>query len=220
MWEVYIHFILILLPLALWLIRFKKLNAELKLLGTTICITFFIEGYAAYLMFQLTRNLFLYHWLIPVQYVLFSSVFFVALTNETHKKVILLSIPLYLLLVILFTFTLQPPTEFNSYARLLKNILITGWTLLYYKEIFTSLKVVNLNKEPMFWVSTGLLFFSLGNFFVDGLMNYLLSLSYELAHTLNYIRVFLGYLLYITFLIALLLSKKQAQEHNYKKIRL
>jgi len=208
MWEIFIHFTLVLLPLSLWLMKYKGLGTDMRILGFTIAITLLIEGYAAYLVFQLTRNLYLYHLLIPIQYTLFSLVFYQALEGDAPRKAILASIPLYLLTVLLITLHLQTTTEFNSYARLLKNALLACWALLYYREVFKDLKIIRLHREPMFWISTGLFFYSLGNFFVDGLMNYLLGISFELAHALYYVSVFLGYFLYITFLIAFVLSCK------------
>lgn len=205
MWEIYIHFSLVLLPLALCLFKYRALGADLRILGITIAVTLLIEGYAAYLVFQLTRNLYLYHLLIPIQYTLFSLVFYKALEGATSRKAILVSIPLYLLTVLLITLHLQTTSEFNSYARLIKNALLACWALLYYQEVFRDLRVARLDREPMFWISTGLFFYSLGSFFVDGFMNYLLALSYETAHTLYYISVFLGYMLYATFLIAFIL---------------
>ncbi|MDX5483203.1 MAG: hypothetical protein LPK07_16100 [Hymenobacteraceae bacterium] len=216
MWVIYIHFALVLLPLVLWSVKYKDLGMDLRILGFAMAITLLVEGYAAYLVFQLTRNLYLYHLLIPIQYTLFSLVIYQALEGITARKTVLVSIPLYLLIVLLITLHLQTTTEFNSYARLMKNALLACWTLLYYREVFKGLRVIRLDREPMFWISTGLFFYSLGSFFVDGLMNYLLGLSYEIAHTLYYISVFLGYMLYITFLIAFVLCCKYPNDARVK----
>lgn len=220
MWEIYVHFTILLLALACWAAKFSKMGLELKLVGSVLALTLFLEGYAAYLALNMTKNLFLYHWLIPVQYIVFSLAYAATLSNPLFKRGILISIPTYLLLVLLITLHLQSIAEFNSYARILKNVLIISWTLLYYKEIFASLKVINLGKEPMFWVSTGLLFFSLGSFFTEGLMNHLLNLSYELAHTLNYISIFLKYLLNITFTIAFWFGGQNYRQDRLVKAKL
>ncbi|PRY09839.1 hypothetical protein CLV24_11743 [Pontibacter ummariensis] len=208
MWEVNFFFGLLLLNLILWALSFKRLHEALKALGYPLLATLFIEGYAAYLLFNNTRNLYLYHILTPLQYALFSVVAYKALTSFTYRRAILLSIPIYLLISFFITLFLQGLSEYNSYALSIKNALLACWALLYYRETFADLKVVRLEKEPLFWVNTGMFFYSLGSFFVDGLMNQLLVQSYELAHTLYYINVFLGYFLYISFLIAFLLSLK------------
>jgi len=211
MWDVYIYFSLLLLSLIFWIIRFKHLQAGLRILGLTLLINCIMEGYAAYLMFHMTNNLYLYNILIPVQYALYALVFYTGLVGGKEIRLILLSIPLYLVVTLLIILHLQTFSEFNSYTRLMKDVLIACWALLYYREVFTGLRVIRLHKEPMFWISTGLFFYSLGSFFSDGFMDYLLGLSYKMAHMLYYINVFLGLLLNVTFLIAFMFSKNHSR---------
>lgn len=181
---------------------------ELRLLGYAILITFLFELYAVNLMFNMTRNLYVFHLLTPIQYALYALVFFKTLQDRKLQRFILLSIPLFFLAALLITFYLQPPSEFNAYTSSMKNVLLACWVLLYYKEVFTGLRIIRLSREPMFWVSTGLLFYSLGSFFLYGLMNHLLVKSYEIAHMLYYFSEFLGYILYITISIAFLFARR------------
>ncbi|MBB6611770.1 hypothetical protein H7F15_12030 [Pontibacter sp. Tf4] len=209
MWELYVHFSLLALNLAVWLVLYKKLDSPFRLLGWTLLLTALFEAYAAYLLLNKTRNLHLYHLLTPLQYVLYSLVFYKVLEGTIYRRAVILTIPAYLLVSGIITFFFQGLSEYNSYALSLKNVLLTLWVLLYYREIFTSLKVVELTKDAMFWTSTGLLFYSLGSFFVDGLMHYMLGKSFEMANAFFYISIFLGYLLHGTFLIAFLLEWKK-----------
>ncbi|ARS35756.1 hypothetical protein [Pontibacter actiniarum] len=209
MWDIYLHFALLLANLLLWGACYRSLLRPLRVLGATLALTLLLEGYAAYLMWHLMRNLYLYHLLTPVQYAGYALVFYQALKPGLPAKAIRSSIPLFLL-VSLFFALLQGTDTFNSYASSLKHLLLAGCALMYYYDIFTHLSEARLHTAPLFWVSTGLLFHSLGNFFLYGLMNTLLVESFELAHLLYYFSEFLGYLLYLTFLIAFLLGSKQA----------
>lgn len=211
MWDIYFHFGFLLGALIVWGLKFRNFNLHLKLLGFVILATLLIEGYATILMLQRIRNLYLYHYLTPLQFSLFSYIFYLILEDSRSRKIILYSIPLYLLISFLLTLQVQGFSEYNSYALSLKNLLLTIWVLLYYRETFTSLKVVRLTRDPMFWISTGLLFYSLGSFFVDGLMHYVLGESFEMANALFYISIFLGYLLHGTFFIALILETKRSR---------
>ncbi|WP_242917390.1 hypothetical protein [Pontibacter liquoris] len=211
MWEVAIYFSLLSLNLLIWATSYRHLQPASRLLGLGLLLTLVVEGFAAYLMFHNIRNLYLYHFLTPLQYALFALVFYKVLTGTRLRQAVLASLPLYLAASTYFTLCLEGLSEYNSYALSLKNVLIVCWALGYYKEVFESLQVTRLTHEPMFWVSTGLFFYSLGSFFVDGLMNQLLSDSFELASALYYISIFLEYLLYITFLIAFVLERKASQ---------
>jgi hypothetical protein len=207
MWMIYVNFGLLLLYIILWVIKYRYLRIQLKILGLALLITCLFEAYAAYLMFQGTRNLYVFHILTPVQYILYTYIFYKTISDGILRKIILSSIPLYLFTILLITLYIQKTSEFNSYALLIKNVLIACWSILYYREAFTKPKVFKLEIEPLFWISTGLLFYSLGSFFVDGLMNYMINQSYGLANKVYYISLFLGYSLYVTFIIAVIYEK-------------
>jgi len=211
MWELYIHFGLLLANLLIWAIGFRHYSYALKLLGVTLLVTLLLEGYAAYLMLEGIRNLYVYHLLTPLQYALYAFLFYLMAGSSIHKRLILFSIPLFALVSFLLSGYVQQTNEFNSYALSLKNILLVGWALLYYRDVFMRLRVNRLETEPFFWVSTGLLFYSLGCFFVYGFMNQLIKTSHQMTLTLYYITLFLGYLLYITFAVAFVLHRKKTQ---------
>ncbi|MFB9862738.1 hypothetical protein EFA69_19180 [Rufibacter immobilis] len=208
MWFIYIYFAFLALSVVSWGIRFKHLETPQKILGFSLAITLTVEIYAAHLMMQSTNNSFLYHFLIPLQCLLLSSVFYTALSGKKVRKIILFSLPVFVLAVLAIMLTLQTIREYNSFARLMKNVLVACWVLFYYREVFISVKVSRLEREPMFWISTGLLFYSLGNVFVDGLMNYLIHQSKSWALPIYYINTFLGILLNLTFFISFLVKKE------------
>ncbi len=209
MWEIYVHFSLLLLNLLIWSARYKHFSPTLRLLGWILLITALFEAYASYLLFNRIRNLHLYHLLTPLQYILYTFLFYRILEGRFQKRLVLLSIPLYIIASAIITLYFQGLSEYNSYALSIKNVLLSCWVLFFFRDIFTSLKVVRLTGDAMFWVSTGLLFYSLGSFFVDGLMHYILGQSFEMANALFYISIFLGYLLHITFFIAFALEWKK-----------
>lgn len=209
MWDIYLHFALLLANLLLWGTRYRSLAGPLRILGATLALTLLLEGYAAYLMWQLTRNLYLYHLLTPLQYAGFALTIYLVLTPGRPASAVRLSIPLFLLASLVFAL-LQGTDTFNTYASSLKHLLLAGCAMIYYHDVFSHLAEERLYTAPMFWVCTGLLFHSLGNFLLYGLMNTLLVESFALAHLLYYFSEFLGYILYLTFLVAFLLGSKKA----------
>jgi hypothetical protein len=114
----------------------------------------------------------------------------------------------------LFAFTIQPLNAYNSYAVIIKNSLLSIWILCYYRELFVLLHINRIEQEPLFWISTGVLFYSLGDFFVEGLMNYLISHSMDLAQKLYYIYYLLNILLYLTFIMAFLCKDIFSKKYN------
>ncbi|WP_192822815.1 hypothetical protein [Rufibacter sp. LB8] len=206
MWDVYVYFFLIAASVVIWALKYRGLSPGVRALGVIQLITLVFEGYAAYLMVRKTVNLHIYHVLIPAQFLFYSYVYARELTGSNIKKAIFYAMPLYVGFAFLVLIGFQSSSEFNSYTRVGKNVLITCWALLYYKEVFLGLKVKRLVEEPMFWISTGLWFYSLGNVFVEGLMNHLLSQSSRWAETIYYVNVLLGLLLHLLFVVAFWVS--------------
>ena len=207
MWPVYFHFSLLTLNILLWALKYRSLETSLRLLGLMLLLTLLFEAYAAFLMFNQVRNLHLFHILTPLQYVCTALIFRCALQTAWYRQAIAYSIPAFLVTSVLISLSVQGPSDYNSYALMLKSLLTTCWVLCYFREIFSSLRLFRLETEPMFWVSTGMLFYALGSFYAEGLMNYLLLQAYPLALYLYYFSVLLGYLLYGTFVVALVLAK-------------
>jgi hypothetical protein len=79
------------------------------------------------------------------------------------------------------------------------------WILLYYRQLFIQLKIIKLEREPLFWISTGLLFYAFGSFFVEGLMKELIDYSLALASKYYYnILIVLVSFLYVMFIVSFL----------------
>lgn len=209
MWDLWIYFSLLALNLLVWLLRFQHYAIVLRLLGAALLLTFLLEGYSAFLMLRQIRNLHIYQFLAPAQYVLFAVTLGFMIRGPGWQKAIAYSIPFYLLAVPLLTQWPQAPEEFNSYALALKHLLLTLWSLVYFWEVFQDLAVSSLEREPTFWIATGVLFHALGSFFNDGLMNTMLGESLEAAYTFYFIGIFLSFLLYLMTLVAFLLPGRK-----------
>jgi len=201
--DVYLNITLLSGILCLFLIKRKVLTYEQKIIGLLIAVTLPFELYAGYLQSFNINNLFVYHILIPVQYCFYAYLYYCHIEFKSIKKLILLSVALVITAAVVLGLTIQPPDYYNSYVIILSNFLICVWVLTYYRQLFVHLRIINLKREPLFWISTGLLFFALGDFFVEGLMKALLEQSLTMARWYYYnIYVPVLCLLYVLFIIS------------------
>ena len=206
--EVYLFIAFLSVLLILFLIILKSATLEQKILGLLVCITLPSEIYGGFLQARSTNNLFIYHILVPLQYCLYATIFYYNIEAKGVKKLILMSLPVAIISALVFALTVQPLNAYNSYAILITSFFTCLWILLYYRQLFTQLKIVYLEREPVFWISTGLLFYSLGGFFVEGLMGNLIDNSMQLAKWYYYhVYVFLVGFLYSMFILAMLCRK-------------
>lgn len=208
MWEIYLNFILLGINIVLWWYKFHWLDSSLKLLGVLVLTTFIAEGYAFYLHQSNTNNLFIFHILVPSQYLICALIFYIEIQNRQIRKGVLGSCITLFVLAFAFAFSIQKLNEYNSYVAISKHFFLVLCILFYYRQIMVNVEMNNPLQEPMFWISTGLLFYSLGNFFIEGYMNILIEKSMEMARRLYFVNVLLGLFMYILFIIGFLKYKK------------
>ncbi len=205
MLDVYITLSFNVIILLLFALKYTETSYEQKVLGFLFLVTLPFEAYGGYLQSFKANNLYIYHVLIPVQYAFYALIYYYCIESRSVKKSILVSVPLVVVVAMGLAFTIQPVSSYNSYVIVLCNLLILSWILIYYRQIFVPLKIIALGREPMFWISTGLLFYCLGSFFVEGLMKQMIEQSPEMASRYYY-SIFMGLVsfLYIMFIIAFL----------------
>ena len=186
-------------------IKLKVATPDQNIIGLMVLVTLPFELYAGYLQANRTNNLFIYHLLVPIQYIFHSFIFYYYIESNKIKKIILFSIPVVIVTAIFLTFSIQPIEKYNSYVIVITSFFTCAWILIYYRQLFIQLTIINIEKEPLFWISTGLLVYSLGNFFVEGLMKELIEHSMEMAKWYYYnVYMLLLSFLYIMFIIAFL----------------
>jgi hypothetical protein len=79
---------------------------------------------------------------------------------------------------------------------------------LFFHEVFLNPQELELHKEPMFWISTGILFFYLGDFSYNVWYNILMKYSMDKDRNLfTYINNNLILVLYSCFTIAFLCKR-------------
>lgn len=211
LWEPIVTFIFIAICLAIFFIRFEKLSSYCKPIGVVVICHFIFYSFTAYYMFGLDRsnNMVFFHVLRPLQYSLICLFLNEVIQNKVVKKVILISVPFYIMSSLLLSFKIQGIKEYNSYAIILYNTLLSLWILLFLKDLYTNNKVKNLLAYGAFWISIGLLFYCVGTTFSEGLMNYLVKFHRKYALSFYYIGTILSLFLYGSVIIAFLVDKTE-----------
>jgi hypothetical protein len=93
---------------------------------------------------------------------------------------------------------------FRPGQQVVQSLLVLGMVALYFRKLLNELQVRSLEREPMFWVSTGLVIYFLGYLQIALFSNYLLS-HYSSQFNLNVweIQVLLSIVLHSCYLLAL-----------------
>jgi hypothetical protein len=102
---------------------------------------------------------------------------------------------------------------FNIYSFCFGSILIVLCCLLYFMWLFTSNELINYFALPMFWISTGILFFYVGNLVQVSLMRYIITNHLDPAGSIyRFIMVTLNIILSGAFIAGFLCNRPWKKE--------
>jgi hypothetical protein len=136
-----------------------------------------IIQFVAYFYSYYTRksNLFIINGINVIEFLFYFFVFFKAFNNKKLKQLafaMALSFTLFFLYHIFFGAGIF---VYDSASYSEGSVLIIICCLIYFYTLFQSELNLNYFKIPMFWISTGLLFFFIGSSIYDSLFSYIIN---------------------------------------------
>jgi len=149
-------------------------------------------------------NLFLLHIYTIVDFILLSLIFKPVLP-QLLSRLLLFGYPLFA--TINSVFFEQLKTE-NVLNRTLSALILMFYALSFFTKTLREMKILNLEKEPLFWISIGVLFYNAASFFIFLFSHYLTPI-HNLWFTYFGIHAIFTILLYICYTIALWVQPKQ-----------
>jgi hypothetical protein len=206
--------IILLMVGLLGLIRYRTLTPELRWLVGVIWF-----GLAMELVSQTLTKL--YHtnlWLIPidaaVELWLLSVVFARALHSPAFTRVRpWLAVAFMGYAALSSGLTIQfsrSAAKFQPVLQVVESLMILGMAALYFRKLLNDLQVQVLARDPMFWVSAGLVIYSLSKLLIALFSNYLLEhYSQQLSLLVWTINGLLTIVLYLCYLRALWLRPQK-----------
>lgn len=138
------------------------------------CITDFLGD--NYLIFGWEDNYFLYNYYLLITTPLSLFLFYKMLSLNKAKIIFLVISILLMSFITINYFFIQGKAQFNSYSLLLgMTINIIFSSLILIRLVADDTKILNLFKEPFFWINAATLLFSLGTLVVLGLQQYIVA---------------------------------------------
>lgn len=153
----------------------------------------------------LEKNAWLFNISTTVEFLFYAYIFQLELRDPTLKKAASRFIILYPVLVLLNLLFVQGFWVFHSYTMVVGSIFMIIFCSLYFFELLQHPLEGELRKDPMFWFSTGVLFFYLGDLSYNLLFNLLQTYAVTTGRMLfQSINNNLILMLYSCFIIAFL----------------
>lgn len=189
---------------------FRLLPLALRLLAVYTWITLVIEligAYEKHVHQQPNQNLYLVYQ--NAEYVLVAFFYYLILDRKIQRRLILFSIPIIFLLNSLALIGGLLPSHLKHFPFLAESLLLGGWSICYFLQLFRHIGREKLEQNPAFWASVGVVFFYLGSFFVSAYANIINRYDHDLATLLySVVNHLLNCLYYAMILYAFLCQKK------------
>lgn len=194
-----------LIPSVIAILVWKKGILEHQLLLILIWGSTFISLLAFLLGVELgLSNLFLLHIYTIFEFILYAFIFRSVL-NPVFFKFILFTFPLFAAINSIF---FEQLNTMNVLNRSINALLIMFFVLSFFLVNLKEMKILRMEREPLFWVSIGALFYNAASFFI-----FIFSRDLELYNDLYFtyfgIHSLFTILLYTFYTIALWVQLKQ-----------
>ena len=168
-----------------------------------LLLTFLASVYLANIV-KLKSNLFIFHISTPLEFVILSLFYRSVIVNKEMKKGIVWVILFFIFISVLFPIFLQSPNSSNPTIIIIESILLIFLSLFFLREVLLLQQISDIRRFPPFWIVVGILFYYTGSIIIEGMLNYMIHHSMELAARIFRIGYIFKYLLFIVFLIGAL----------------
>lgn len=202
-----IYLITLLVSSLIAIYHFKKLTGYLQLFSILILSTFAVECVGYFLI--RTNNAWMFNIFTIVEFVFYLSIFRHIIYNKAQKKLLLTLMISYVIASLANILFFQGFFKFNNYSYSYGCMLVCTAVVMYFFQLLHHSNPQPLTQLPMFWIGTGLLLYYACNFFYMGLVNYLISVSLELATELFTLMAVLNIIMYSLFSVGIICSITQ-----------
>lgn len=190
-------------------LRWRRIPVSMRPLAILTLFALFTEVVSRVLWLLKLSNLFLLPLYISVEFGLLVWLYSQAIDSRWLRR---LRWPLVVGMCVLASLEgllqLSRAPTYGNLTRLLESASVIVLVLTYYHSTLRQPKTAYIWREPLFWVSTGLLFFFAGNFLIYTVTNFAFYHHRPLFLQLWVVHAGLDALLYSTYAYALWLSLK------------
>lgn len=165
-------------------------------------------GSYLYAYFWKQSNHFIENIYTLISFSFYFFLFYKTMEAKKYKIIITTFLAIFLLCAFLDLVFINGFYYFNTYSSSVGSILIILSCLIYFTHLFTSDRLLNYFRTPMFWISTGLLFFFTGSLVQNSLIRYFIANNIDPGGRIYYfIMVTLNILLHTAFIISFLCNQ-------------
>lgn len=185
----------IIIPIFLGVLMYRTLTKPLLILFFYLCLTAIMEAWSSVLHTYGWSNLYLFKVHTLIEFVTFSSMYFLIIESRIFRKVCLLVVPLFTISTIFIETWRDSPDQLNTEVRVVESGILISYFIFHILHTYRKSNSPFLEIQPYFVLTIGLLIYFLGTMLVYLYYNYLegetLMLVWALHSILNIVLNFI-----------------------------
>ncbi|MEM6321748.1 MAG: hypothetical protein AAF960_29075 [Bacteroidota bacterium] len=190
------------IPLLSGIYRIKHLTELQRLIGLSVLLSLGGELIGIFLAKAGINNLYVFHTFTVLQFALLTLIMEKELVPFVSKRTLRGLMVGFTILALFDAFWWNGIENFNNYARTISSILLISLVILFFYKTLQELRIKNLEREPLFWLSIGILIYHSGSSLIFLFSNYVKTSELALL-TLWGIHAIFNIFLNISYAIAL-----------------
>ena len=202
------------LPVLAALVNYKNLDKVLKIAGV-YCLVSVLSDIALPLVVSAgsPNNYPVIHLYIAISILLLGAMYIYAFFNPLLKKAIFIIAALTLAFAIANMIFMEGILDYPSMSNTLLSIMVICFSLIYFYQLLTRQEFVHIEKQGLFWINAGMLFYFAINIFLFMLFKRILHEHQEGFYVINNITNIIANVL---FTVGLLCKPQNQKVTSYQ----
>ena len=189
------------------IVNWRHLPSRMRPLAILSFFSLFTEVVARIFWVFKLSNLFIWPIYISIEFALLVQLYNLAGNSSFLQKIRwYLTIGLASMAVLEAGLRSTQPLIIDNVVRIIESLLIVSIVLSYYHNSLEDVTEQQIWQQPLFWVSTGLLFFFVGNILIYTFINFALFYSQQVNFQIWLVHAALNSVLYSLYAYALWIS--------------
>ena len=201
-------------PVLVALLVYKNLDIVLKIAAAYFLASFLSDVMLRVLIAMgLDNNYPVIHIYIAFSILLLGAMYFYAFFNPVVKKAIFIVTAFTMAFAIANMIAIEGIDDYPSLSNTVLSIVVTCFSLIYFYQLLTRQEFVHIEKQGLFWINAGMLFYFAINIFVFMLFKRILSEHKESLYMINNITNIVANIL---FTVGLLCKPQKQKVTSYQ----
>src|ERR1700761_8112432 len=164
-----------LLPVAAALYNHKHLDKVLRIAAMYFLVSSLFDWVLELTKTMVNNNLPAIHFFIAISVVFYAAIYYNAFFKSLLKKVVVVLSALALLIMVFNVIFIEGVWEFPSLSTTVLSVLLICFSLAYFYQILNRQEFIHIEKQGLFWINAGVLFYFSINIFLFMLLRKIIA---------------------------------------------